>query len=85
MVTWMGAVPLGNYTPSPTDPATLGALLGLVRERWGRVVFVVGDDAGDFWLLEEARDNHMRVVPGTSCHEPTEFAALLAALIAGAE
>lgn len=69
--------------PDLTDPATLGCLLALVRERWGKMVYTVPicDDAGeiDHWLAvvpDPAEDSWEWPVFNAT----TETAALVAAL-----
>ena len=87
-------MPAGAF-PDTTDPATLGALLGLVREVWStwgtgsercREMYVEPGPSG--WRVRGAWLPPEYVTPPGSLSlppRPTEGEALLAALIAGLE
>ena len=60
------------FLPDLTDPATMGALLSLVREAWG-----------DPWIRVEPMSQEWRTLhsrPAPFCAGPTEAEALVAAL-----
>ena len=68
--TLIEAAPNDGWWPDLTDPATLGCLLALVREAWGRPAIVVvpglsPDPAGHRWYIQ---DNPPNTASG---YEPT--------------
>lgn len=67
-------VVVAGWLPDLDDAATLGCLLALVREAWGRDVFVEHHGDG-FWRVHQA---HREYVIGVG---RTESAALVAALL----
>ena len=84
---WLGLsdVPLADRPdclPDLTDPCTLGALLGLVREAWGPDTAVQPFWVRDIGADKPERANDWRVGNGQRgiCNGPTEAAALVAAL-----
>jgi hypothetical protein len=73
----------GPYLPDLTDPATLGCLLALVREAWGRPCAHVAKPIGGPWVLCDVigQPLHMGLVStGGLVGGDSEAEALVAAL-----
>lgn len=65
-----------DHLPDLSDPATLGALLAIVREAWGSTFHIIPQGG---WLAQGARLPNGATVNLGIC-EPSEAAALVAAL-----
>lgn len=73
----------GRFLPVLTDPATLGALLALVREAWGDPgIYVACIPGTRMWCVRQAGHNlrYPHPVLDDDTDEATEAAALVAAL-----
>jgi hypothetical protein len=76
---FVGRVPRGltpgGLTPDLTDPATLGCLLALVREAWGRPGLTTKHHEVLGWIVIDGRDDFLKGVAAA-----TEAEALVCAL-----
>ena len=74
---WSAGITHDGALPDLTDPATLGCLLALVRERWGANVSVVTADGR--WVVVEGICSSLLYDGRYFCGD-TEAEALIAAL-----
>lgn len=74
-----GSHPYPGALPDLSDPATIGCLLALVREAWGDQTVYVRHAGRDGWRCHRSGGYALATF---APHEPTEPAALVAALLA---
>ncbi len=79
---WLRYASMDGIEPDPTDPATIGALLGAVREaypEWPVVCLVYRGSTESWQAVGRHRERERRHNMTTLGDGPSEFAALLAA------